>query len=311
MTNLLLSCFLSIFLPLANTPDNQGVEVSDTDSVSVSIAPFHGNARAALSLTYDDGCIDQYELIAPRMDSLGLRGTFFLIGKGLGEGALSWDKIISLDRRGHEIGNHGWTHTDLRKIPSDSVRSELRLTSDLIASHIGHRPLSIAPPFNSYDGRVLDIAGEFSIAVRTFQKGLGQGKHFGQGQRYTDFPAMKSWIDGIVRDGKWGVTMVHGIRDGWDKWEHEEDYWNFLKYAASLEGLWAATFAEVAAYRKEAAECSLKVERCPEGALVITPQCNLDPKLYTMPLTLVIRKGEICETIDIDPFGAPVIYFLK
>ena len=105
--------------------------------------------------------------------------------------------------------------------------------------------------------------------------------------------------------------MVHGIRDGWDKWEHEEDYWNFLKYAASLEGLWAATFAEVAAYRKEAAECSLKVERCPEGALVITPQCNLDPKLYTMPLTLVIRKGEICETIDIDPFGAPVIYFLK
>ena len=122
MTNLLLSCFLSIFLPLANTPDNQGVEVSDSDSVSVSIAPFYGNARAALSLTYDDGWIDQYELIAPRMDSLGLRVTFFLIGKGLGEGALSWDKIISLDRRGHEIGNHGWTHTDLRKIPSDSVR---------------------------------------------------------------------------------------------------------------------------------------------------------------------------------------------
>ena len=50
MTNLLLSCFLSIFLPLANTPDNQGVETSDTDSVSVSIAPFYGNARAALTV---------------------------------------------------------------------------------------------------------------------------------------------------------------------------------------------------------------------------------------------------------------------
>ena len=175
MTNLLLSCFLSIFLPLANTPDNQGVETSDTDSVSVSIAPFYGNARAALSLTYDDGCIDQYELIAPRMDSLGLRGTFFLIGKGLGEGALSWDKIISLDRRGHEIGNHGWTHTDLRKIPSDSVRSELRLTSDLIAAHIGHRPKSIAPPFNSYDKRVLTSQANSPSQSEPSRRGSDRG----------------------------------------------------------------------------------------------------------------------------------------
>ena len=119
---------------------------------------------------------------------------------------------------------------------------------------------------------------------------------------------MKAWLDGIVRDGKWGVTMVHGIRDGWDKWEHEEDYWNFLKYAAAAEGLWAAPLAEVAAYRKEAETCSLKVEACPSGALIITPKCELDASLYNMPLTLVIRRGDSVKTIDIDPFGPPVIH---
>src|SRR6185437_6917260 len=48
-------------------------------SPSVSIANWQGNKKAGLCITLDDGCINQFKLGQPIMDSLNLNGTFYII----------------------------------------------------------------------------------------------------------------------------------------------------------------------------------------------------------------------------------------
>ena len=66
-----------------------------------------GGARAAVSLTYDDGYDSQLENVAPLLDVLGLKATFFLTVENMDARRIDW---ITLSEKGHEIGDHTMTH---------------------------------------------------------------------------------------------------------------------------------------------------------------------------------------------------------
>ena len=57
------------------------VSCSKTDSIvgQTEITKFHGNKKGAISVTYDDGIINQFTIAKPIMDSLGLPATFYII----------------------------------------------------------------------------------------------------------------------------------------------------------------------------------------------------------------------------------------
>lgn len=64
-------------------------------------------ARAAVSLTYDDGYDSQLDHALPLLDGRGLRGTFYLTVENIDARLADWIKVW---RAGHEIGNHTETH---------------------------------------------------------------------------------------------------------------------------------------------------------------------------------------------------------
>jgi peptidoglycan/xylan/chitin deacetylase (PgdA/CDA1 family) len=66
-------------------------------------------ARAAVSLTYDDGLATQLENALPRLDGAGLKATFFPSGDGLKDPANHglWKAAAAA---GHEIGVHTMNH---------------------------------------------------------------------------------------------------------------------------------------------------------------------------------------------------------
>jgi peptidoglycan/xylan/chitin deacetylase (PgdA/CDA1 family) len=66
-----------------------------------------GGAQAAVSLTYDDGYDSQLENVAPLLDALGYKATFFLTVENIDERLDDW---IALSKKGHEIGDHTMTH---------------------------------------------------------------------------------------------------------------------------------------------------------------------------------------------------------
>ena len=96
--------------------------------------------RTLVALTYDDGLYTQRTQAAPQLDSLGLRGTFFLNSVEGREAVLGWRAIAA---GGHELANHSLFHPCPRSYgwpdglateDYDSTRflDELRTQHDLI-----------------------------------------------------------------------------------------------------------------------------------------------------------------------------------
>ena len=68
-----------------------------------------GGARAAVSLTYDDGLNSQLDNAAPELDRHGFKATFFLTEDNVRQGRrlADWERLAA---NGHEVANHTVTH---------------------------------------------------------------------------------------------------------------------------------------------------------------------------------------------------------
>lgn len=98
---LLLCCLISVVVPV--------------EGCAQEGALWHG-ARAAVCLTYDDALNVHLDRVVPALDSLGLRGTFYLSGffPSFRARSTEW-KLVA--ERGHELGNHTLFHPCEGKAP--------------------------------------------------------------------------------------------------------------------------------------------------------------------------------------------------
>lgn len=67
----------------------------------VTVARWLGNARAAVSYTFDDGLMDQYTLAFPELQKRGIHATFHIIGSKVGGDhkgtpCMTWEQIRQL-----------------------------------------------------------------------------------------------------------------------------------------------------------------------------------------------------------------------
>lgn len=100
-------------------------------------------------LTFDDGPDStQTARIMTLLEQYGIRGTFFVVG---GNVAAQPALAASITARGHAIGNHTYTHPDLRTRTDAEVRQQLRDTQAAIQSATGRTPGCMRPPYGYID----------------------------------------------------------------------------------------------------------------------------------------------------------------
>lgn len=69
--------------------------------------------HARVSLQWDDGYAQQWPAAAA-LEAIGQRGTFWIIGSGVGQpNYLTLAQVLELDARGHFVGNHSYSHLQL------------------------------------------------------------------------------------------------------------------------------------------------------------------------------------------------------
>jgi peptidoglycan/xylan/chitin deacetylase (PgdA/CDA1 family) len=123
-------------------------------------------ASGTVVLTFDDGFRTALTDVAPLLDRLGVRGTFYVSPGLFGEQhrqvsgdegrLLSEEDVKALAEAGMELGSHSMSHPDLRKLSDDDLAAELGQSKAAIEKITGRACRTLAYPYGLYDERVTE-----------------------------------------------------------------------------------------------------------------------------------------------------------
>ena len=108
-----------------------------------------------------------FERALPRLlallDEMGLRATFFIVGRDL-ESPAKAGAVAEIARRGHELANHSWSHRlGLEEVPGEAQQDEIERASAAIAAICGRRPLGFRAPGYTAGPNLLGACGRAGI----------------------------------------------------------------------------------------------------------------------------------------------------
>lgn len=116
-------------------------------------APTPTTGNKVIALTFDDGPGPYTAHLLDILDQYGAKATFFLIGsKVSGQASV----VRSIHARGHQLGNHSWSHPELPKLSVDQIAGEIDRTNEAIRQATGVKPSILRPPYGAVNGVVLE-----------------------------------------------------------------------------------------------------------------------------------------------------------
>lgn len=116
-----------------------------------------------IALTFDDGPNPIYTpILLDALQERDIPATFFLLGRQVEEHP---EIVARIHAEGHLIGNHSFSHRDLKYLSYESIIRELEFTNMFIENITGNRPGLFRPPFGEKDQRVVDIARQLEMSI--------------------------------------------------------------------------------------------------------------------------------------------------
>ncbi len=101
-----------------------------------------------VALTFDDGPdLVTTPILLDYLDDLGLKVTFFVVGRRIAHSWRAREVLAEEYRRGHAIGNHSFSHPVMSRIPPDSQVKELVTTQELVRRVLGVKTRIYRPPY--------------------------------------------------------------------------------------------------------------------------------------------------------------------
>ena len=298
--------------------------VAATAQCDIHVAKYYGDRKAAVSYTFDDGLEEHYTRVFPELKRRGLKATFGIVGSKVGRDmkgtpCLTWAELRRMAADGQEIASHGWEHRNVTALSAEALRHEVQCNDSAISDSVGVFPLTYFYPGNRKTPETIAFCSQGRIATRTAQVSVGSKR---------DSLWLRSWVEGLLARGEWGVGMTHGITRGYDAFANPQVLWSHFDYVCTLrDSLWIAPMRDVAAYVAERDAVRLEVKRS-GGNITVRSSMRLDRTLFRHPLTLVIHTSAPITatqdgrqlnvamhgtkaTMDFDPNGGEIVIMTK
>ncbi|HRK31225.1 MAG TPA: polysaccharide deacetylase family protein [Tepidisphaeraceae bacterium] len=235
---------------------------------------FPNGAKAAVSMTYDDGLDAHLDRAIPDLEAANLRGTFYVPTR-TPPPANCWSTRVgewrSAAERGHEVGNHSQYHPCSAAWAKPNFKLEAyslaRMEQELAAANTELRagtgidtPRSYAYPCSQ------DFVGPDRQSFKPIADRLFPASRTGSRRRIIDpmdldFAAVPSWkmdvetdidqalsfVDDTIEAGGWAVFMFHGVGGGHTINVSHEFHRQVCKHIAMHnDEIWCSTFVQVA-----------------------------------------------------------------
>ena len=102
-----------------------------------------------IALTFDDGPHPSFtEELLDGLKERGVKASFFVLGEHV---QLHPDIVKRMKEEGHLIGNHTYSHMQLKKGNWDEYRQELIKTNEVIREVTGQETTYVRPPYGCWD----------------------------------------------------------------------------------------------------------------------------------------------------------------
>ena len=128
---MLVTCILGRFITVETMAEGEVYRSVKNDSMKIA-------------LTFDDG---PHPILTQRildiLDAYDVKATFFMVGVNV----LNYpDAARAVLRAGHEVGNHTFSHSHLKRLSEEEVVRELGLCEDALEELCEYRPHLFRPP---------------------------------------------------------------------------------------------------------------------------------------------------------------------
>lgn len=144
---------------MISTKQSYGEEVLlnlyQADAVLPYIIDTPLDYRPKVAVTFDDGPNEDFTpQILDILDKYQIKATFFVVGRNVDQVPEVAQEIIA---RGHDIGNHSYSHPTFLEMTDDEILWEINATQDIIENHTGYRPKLYRMPFGDGGRHVYEL----------------------------------------------------------------------------------------------------------------------------------------------------------
>lgn len=150
-----------------------------------------------VALTFDDGPDPKVTpKILATLAKYDAKATFFMLGSRVE----FYPEIASnVLEAGHELGNHTWTHSNLKNMSTDLISEEVSKTNNIIEQATGQNPTVFRPPYGAFNDDLMNI---LSLPVILWDVDTLDWKH-------RDASHLLASVKSSVHDGS--TVLMHDI----------------------------------------------------------------------------------------------------
>ena len=105
-------------------------------------------------ITFDDGCLDNYQIAFPILKKYNLKATFFIVTDSIGRrGYVTWEQIIEMSTAGMGIYSHTHSHANLSTLGDSEIREELTMSKEILEEKLNKVVDILALPYGRGDNK--------------------------------------------------------------------------------------------------------------------------------------------------------------
>lgn len=182
-----------------------------------AVEPIADAPAEAVLLTIDDAPDKHGVEMAETLSELGVPAIFFVNGHFLSTDEQK-ENLKKIHEMGFAIGNHTYSHPNLRNIPEEQQREEIVSLSDLVEEIIGERPQFFRAPHGVNTDFSREVVEEEGMVLMNWTFGYDWEQQYMEAEALADIMVntefMRNGANLLMHDRAWSAEALPAIVEG-------------------------------------------------------------------------------------------------